>query len=74
MRLPRITGKQLVSALKRMGFRVVRTKGSHFHLYSPEKDVLVTVPVHPGKTLAPKTLKSILAAAGIELSELLKNL
>ena len=70
MKLPRVTGWEVVKALQRKGFQVVRSKGSHFHLYHPDKDVLVTVPVHASKTLAPKTLKSILKAAQISLEEL----
>jgi len=70
-KLPRITGKDLVKALQRADFRIVRIKGSHYHLYHDEKkEVLVTIPVHSGKILAPKTLKCILKAAGISLDEL----
>ena len=52
MRLPRVNGKETVAALKKLGFRIVRIKGSHFHLYNEKRDVLVTVPVHSGKILA----------------------
>ena len=48
----------------------MRIKGSHHHLYHEGKDVLVTVPVHSGKILAPKTLKSILKAAKLTVDEL----
>ena len=57
-----------------MGFRQVRVKGSHHFLYSPERDVLVSVPVHRGRTLAPGTLRAILRAAGIDVQELIKHL
>ena len=73
-RLPRITGKDALKALQRAGFYVVRTRGSHHYLYHREKDVLVTVPVHASRTLAPKTLQSILKQAGLtseQLTELL---
>jgi predicted RNA binding protein YcfA (HicA-like mRNA interferase family) len=64
-RLPRVTGKDTIKALQRAGFATVRSHGSHFYLYHREKDTLVTVPVHAGRTLAPKTLKSILEQAGL---------
>ena len=59
MRLPRVTGNKVVKALRRAGFEEIRMRGSHYYLYHPEKDKLVTVPVHAGKIVAPKTLKSI---------------
>ncbi|MFO7651576.1 MAG: type II toxin-antitoxin system HicA family toxin [bacterium] len=69
-RLPRVTGKDVVRALERAGFAQVRVHGSHFYLYHREKDTLVTVPVHAGRTLAPKTLQSILKQARLTTAEL----
>ena len=69
-KLPRITGKELVKAFEKAGFKIVRIKGGHHHLYHEEKNVLVTVPVHSGKILAPKTLKNILKAAKLSAEEL----
>lgn len=68
-KLPRITGKKAVKALRKAGFVHVRTRGSHFFLYHKAKDLIVTVPVHSGKTLAPKTLKLILRHAHMALKE-----
>jgi len=73
-RLPRVAGKDVLRALQRAGFYVVRTHGSHHYLHHGERDILVTVPVHAGRTLAPKTLQSILKLAGLtteQLTELL---
>lgn len=73
-RLPRITGKQTLKALECAGFVPVRSRGSHFYLYHRSKDLLVTVPLHGSRTLAPKTLQSILKQAGLtpdQLAELL---
>jgi len=69
-RLPRITGKDTLAALRRAGFSVVRTHGSHHYPYHKGNDILVTVPVHAGRTLAPKTLQSILKQAGITAEQL----
>jgi predicted RNA binding protein YcfA (HicA-like mRNA interferase family) len=69
-RLPRITGKDTVKALQRAGFAIVRTHGSHHYLYHKGKDALVTVPVHAGRTLAPKTLRSILKQADLTVEQL----
>lgn len=69
MKLPRVTGDLVVKALKRAKFEEVRMRGSHCHLYHPGKNKLVTVPVHAGKIVAPKTLKSILKQAEISVAE-----
>lgn len=69
-KVPRITGREVVRALEKAGFTHIRTRGSHFYLYHYGRDRLVTVPVHSGKTLAPKTLKSILKQASLDIGEL----
>jgi len=69
MRLPRVTGDKVVRALKRDGFEELKWRGGHCYLYHPGKDKLVTVPVHAGKIIAPKTLKSILRQAEISIEE-----
>ncbi len=73
-KLPRITGKDAVKALLRAGFSHIRTRGSHFYLYHSGKGCLVSVPVHAGKTLAPKTLRSILAQVGLTVEEFIEYL
>jgi predicted RNA binding protein YcfA (HicA-like mRNA interferase family) len=69
-RLPRISGKDAIRALKQAGFTVFDQTGSHVYLhrfdgsrYGPR----VTVPIHGNKTLAPKTLKCILDSAGVSI-------
>jgi len=53
--------------LQRDGWRIHRVTGSHHHLIHPQKPGLVTVPVHAGKIIKPKTLKGILDQAGISM-------
>ena len=69
-RLPRLTARRLIAALKRGGWAVVRTTGSHAHLRHPSRGGLVTVPVHPGETIGPRLLMSILDQAGLSAGEL----
>lgn len=73
-KLPRITGKDAVKALQQAGFAHIRTRGSHFFLYHQDKDKLVTVPVHAGMILAPKTLKSILTQAELTVEQFIAYL
>jgi predicted RNA binding protein YcfA (HicA-like mRNA interferase family) len=58
-RLPRITGKGLVSKLQHRGFKIVRVKGSHCLLRHPDGRRTV-VPVHSGETIGPGLLIKIL--------------
>jgi len=58
-RAPRLTGNQLISALTRSGFEVVRTKGSHHFLRHSDGRATV-VPVHSGETIGPGLLHKIL--------------
>ena len=71
-RLPRLTGKQLLRALRRAGFQVVRIRGSQHYLRHPDGWATV-VPVHAGETIGPGLLAAILR--DVELSvEVLETL
>jgi predicted RNA binding protein YcfA (HicA-like mRNA interferase family) len=58
-RLPRITGKAAIAALRRAGFVVVRIRGSHHFLRHPDGRATV-VPTHGSETLGPGLLAAIL--------------
>jgi len=64
-----VTGEKALKALQRAGFSLVHVRGSHHYLHHPGHDYLVTVPVHAKKTLAPKTLKSILEQAHLSADD-----
>lgn len=59
VRLPRLTGKDVIAALERVGFQVVRVKGSHHFLRHPDGRVTV-VPVHVGEVIGPGLMAKIL--------------
>ncbi len=73
-KLPVISGKELVSALKKAGFVEVRQKGSHVSLQkvTPEAIYKTVVPLH--KELAKGTLIDILHQTGLNRDDLLKLL
>ncbi len=56
-KLPRITGDELIRALRKVGFQIVRQKGSHVRLKSPDGRV-TTVSIHKGRTLPPGLIGS----------------
>jgi predicted RNA binding protein YcfA (HicA-like mRNA interferase family) len=71
--LPSVTGKELVAALGKIGFGIVRTKGSHFFLRHQDGRTTV-VPVHAGETIGPGLLSKILRDCELSRDELHKAL
>lgn len=71
MKLPTVRPKMVIRALKRSGFIVHHTTGSHY-IMKKEK-VRVTVPYH-NKDLKLGTLASIIAQAGITVEEFVELL
>jgi predicted RNA binding protein YcfA (HicA-like mRNA interferase family) len=59
IRLPRLTGKEIIVALRNAGFNVIRIRGSHHFLQHPDGRVTV-VPVHSGEIIGPGLLAKIL--------------
>ncbi len=58
-RMPRLTGQEVISALRRAEFEVVRVKGSHHFLRHADGRATV-VPCHGGETIAPGLMAKIL--------------
>lgn len=58
-RLPRLKGKEVVRVLERLGFEIIRSRGSHVFLKHPDGRV-TTVPVHSGEVIGPGLLRTIL--------------
>lgn len=61
--LPVVSGRECVTALQRVGFRVVRQRGSHVVLKNDETGHWTSVPQH--RELDRGTLRSILRQAGV---------
>ncbi len=76
MKMPLRSGKEIIKALAKNGFAVVRQKSSHVHMTKPTKERMlhVTVPVHGNKDINPFVLKSIARQAGLTTEELSKIL
>ena len=58
-RMPRLTGAELIAALAKVGFEVVRVRGSHHFLRHPDGRSTV-VPAHAGEVLGPGITAKIL--------------
>jgi predicted RNA binding protein YcfA (HicA-like mRNA interferase family) len=70
-RLPRLRGREVIAALRRTGFVVLRIKGSHHLLRHPDGRSTV-VPVHAGETIGPGLLGKILKDVEVEPEEFTK--
>ena len=58
-RLPRLSGKEIITALIKVGFEVVRIRGSH-HFIRHQDGRSTVVPVHSGETIGPGLMSKIL--------------
>ncbi|MGA2134011.1 MAG: type II toxin-antitoxin system HicA family toxin [Bryobacteraceae bacterium] len=68
-RTPRISGSDLIAALAKAGFRVVRIRGSH-HFLRHEDGRSTVIPLHSGETLGPGLLSKVLRDCHFRIEEL----
>ena len=69
-KLPNVTGKELVAALEKVDFSIVRQKGSHVRMKHKDNRV-VSIPVHGRKALGKGLLLKILRDAALSKDELI---
>lgn len=69
MKLPLISGLEVIKRLKKKGFIAVRQKGSHVRLekFDGEKTIKITVPLHP--EMKKGTLNRIIKDCNLTLEE-----
>ena len=72
MKLPRISGLDVIKSLKKAGFIATRQKGSHIRLekFDGEKTIKLTVPLH--KEMKKGTLLRIIKDAQLTVEEFLE--
>lgn len=68
-KLPRLTARQIVAVLEKVGFSLARQSGSHM-IYKNAAGKRATVPFHASKTLHPKVLRCILRDADLTVEQL----
>ena len=67
-KLPSLTGREVIKALGKADFKVVRVRGSHHFLLHTDARRTV-VPVHSGETIGPGLLTQILRDCQITREE-----
>lgn len=70
---PAITGQRLIKALRKLGFEVIRRKGSHNFLQHADGRCTV-IPTHSGETIGRGLLSQIIHDCEISVEELRKFL
>ena len=68
-KLPRATGAEVLKALQKCGFEIIRTRGSH-HFLRHRDGRQTVVPVHAGETIGPGLLGKILRDCELGRDEL----
>lgn len=75
-KLPAIDARQLLSALRKIGYTQVRQRGSHVQIMRTKADGTVSefpVPLHSGRILKKGLLRGIIRLAGLSVEDF-KNL
>jgi len=65
--------QRLIKILEKIGFRIIRQKGSHVIMIN-DKGTRIVIPVHPGKDVKPGLIRAIIKEAGLSREEFLKIL
>ena len=68
-KLPSLTARKVVQALRRAGFVEDRQKGSHLVLIHPETKARTVVPIHPGRTIKEPLLRGIIRDANLSVDD-----
>ena len=69
-KLPSVTAPELIAALEKIDFLVIRQKGSHVRM-KHEDGRVVTIPVHAGKDIGKGLLLKILRDAELSKEDLI---
>ncbi len=71
-RMPQVTARELVSFLKKQGFKEIRQSGSHMTMWRGEDSRAVTIPMHTGCDLGRGLAVRILKDAGFSAADYLR--
>ena len=69
--LPVISGRKTVRAFEKLGWQVVRQRGSHIIMVKDGEMTTLSIPDH--KEIAKGTLRSLIRSAGITVDEFIQH-
>jgi predicted RNA binding protein YcfA (HicA-like mRNA interferase family) len=69
-KLPTVNATETINALEKIGFQIVRQKGSHVRM-KHEDNRVVTIPIHGNKNLGKGLLRKILRDTELTVEEFL---
>ena len=73
--LPSLKARDVIRALKKLGFEESHQKGSHLTLINRATGKRTIIPIHPGKDIKKPLLRKIIEEdAGVVISEFLEKL
>ena len=64
-----LTGKEMLKLLKKYGWVVGRIHGSYYIHTKPDREEVISVPVHGNRTLKMGIQREILKVAGIDMGK-----
>jgi predicted RNA binding protein YcfA (HicA-like mRNA interferase family) len=70
--LPKLSGREVVRVFERFGWNVARQKGSHIILVKDDHIATLSVPDH--KEVAKGTLRSLIKASDLTVSEFIERI
>ncbi len=73
-KIPALTARKVIRALRRAGFVEDRQKGSHLVLIHRETQSRTVVPVHAGRTIKEPLLRAIVRDANLSVDEFIELL
>jgi predicted RNA binding protein YcfA (HicA-like mRNA interferase family) len=66
-RLPQVSAREAVAAFERIGFAVVRQRGSHIVMTKPGHPATLSVPEH--RVVKPGTLRALIRQSGLTVEQ-----
>lgn len=73
-KIPSLTARKIIQALKKVGFTEDRQKGSHLILVNSKTKARTVIPIHSGRTIKKQLMRAIIDDAKISIEEFIANL
>lgn len=72
-KIPKLTGKEIVKVLEKLGFNITRIRGSH-HILKHKDGRMTVIPVHSNEIIGPGLFLKILDDCELKKEDFIKLL